>query len=290
MKKNILKTISLAVVLLLCSAFLFSCSKSAPEGDYVSDSASVLSESDRENLKSVSDSLFESKGIRLAVSIVSDTGSETMKTCAERIYKSLEIEYGVLVLLSTGDSNYYAVQNKQTSDYLPDSDFSEIVKSGMEAPFSEGNYAEAVSTTFASFRTFFESHVNGTLKSGGSSAGTVILVIIIILAVLIGGGYAALRYLEKRNERLRRERMMRRQGRGPSPYGDPRNRRPGGMQNGGRRPPVQNGADRGQAPRGPVARQRVDSDMRNAATVTINSAALKRMRNSDSDSRNNNYR
>lgn len=300
MKKNFFRIISLVSTIIILALMLFSCSGSAADQTYISDTAGELSDEAKTTLKTDSDDLFDNKGVRLMVYVVSNTGSETLKSYAERTYQSFDIEYGILILVSTEDANYYAVQNKATSDYLPDNDFSTIVKDNMEDKFAEGNYADALIATVKAFKSYFETNLKSSLSSG--SGGIVILWIVIILALLLALGYCALLYMEKRKARMQRYHMQRRPNqngnnsnrpRPEQPYRDPRyqNQRQRMPQNDPRRNSSQQPRQGNmQYPGGPVARQRVDDNMRSAATVTINTAALKKMRNSDSDNNQNNYR
>ena len=258
------KTISLILAVIFTAALALSVFAEYPKSDtYIYDGAEMLSAEAETEIKSVSDALFVSKGLRIAVCAVDNTGDVPAKTYARGVFGEWEVK-GVLLLLVKSTDYYFAVQSSSISEVLTDEKLSDILKTTLESDFSAGNYSAGVSATVRAFSNFLTANIkdetaqdqSGTSQSGGSKVGKFfkgLLIVVLILAVLVAAGYGLLVYLEKKQERERRllleekRRRLAREGRG-NYYGDLN-----GQARGGVRPGANN---QGQRPQGQYGQYR----------------------------------
>lgn len=193
--------------------------------DYVSDEAGLLDDSTISQIKATSESLFATRGTRVAVCTVNSTGSESPKTYATNLYGEWKVGNGVLVLLVKDQNTYYAVQSESVSDVLTADKLQNLINTYLEPGFAEGKYAEGTLSAVKAISAFLSSGLPEDFADEKSSGGMpkalkVILILLIIVAILVIGGYCLLVYAEKRQAEKRRlyleekRRRMAREGRG----------------------------------------------------------------------------
>ncbi len=218
------KIIALLIAILVVSALAVSVFAEYPKSDtFIYDGAEMLSEEAEAEIKSVSDALFVSKGIRIALCTVDNTGDIPANTYARGVFGEWGVT-GVLILAVKSTDFYYAVQSSSIADTLTDEKLQEIMNTVLEPEFAAQNYSAGFSATVKALSTFITENVKtaettdsaekpSTETPKKKSGWVVFLIIVIILAVILGGGYALLVYLEKKQERERRMRLEERRRR-----------------------------------------------------------------------------
>ncbi len=229
--------------------------------DYISDSATVLDETCETSVKAASDTLYQTKGCRVAVCTIDTTGTEEISAYAANLFKEWEIGSGVLLLIVTTDDTYYAVQSSDISDVLTNSVLSELLNTNLEASFAAKEYSAGVSATVTAVANYLKTNLPADFKASETKSGggmptalKVILILILIVVILGGIGYLVLLWLEKRQAERRRayrEAQRQRLARGGAPV---RSYHPGQA--------PRNQAPRNQAPRNQAPQRRAPSQQR----------------------------
>ncbi|MBR3639839.1 MAG: TPM domain-containing protein [Clostridia bacterium] len=232
------KILAAVIATVITAALAVSVFADYPKSEtFIYDGADMLSDEAEAEIKSVSDALFVSKGVRIAVCTVDNTADIPANTYARGVFGDWGVN-GVLILAVKTTEFYYAIQSSSIADTLTDEKLAEIMNTVLEPEFAAGNYSAGFSATVKAISSFITENVKTPDASEKSPSETpkkkngfvIFLIIVLIIAAILGGGYALLVYLEKKQERERRLRLeekrrrLAQSGRG-NYYGAPSNGR-----------------------------------------------------------------
>lgn len=115
--------------------------------DYISDANSILSETTVSAIKTANETLYSSRGVKIAVCVTAGTGDESITDFSRSLFSKWEMCDGVLLVLDTTNQTYFAVQSVDIDDIITNTVLSDLLANNMEEDFAAGNIDRAVMKT-----------------------------------------------------------------------------------------------------------------------------------------------
>ena len=192
--------------------------------DYISDPDSVLSDTTKSAIKTTNNTLYTSRGVKIAVCVTAGTGDESITDFSRTLFSKWEMCDGVLLVLDTTNQTYFAVQSVDIDDIITNAVLSELLNTNMEEDFADGNVDRAVMKTITALSQTMTSMLpDPSATTDSAPTGTdenaepteadkpsgfvtfmkVILWIIVILVVLAAGIFVVALFNEELGDFLR---------------------------------------------------------------------------------------